>query len=36
VGTDVTWADLFERASEYDTSREAIREALSARREGGE
>jgi hypothetical protein len=32
----VTWADLFERASEYDTSREAIREALAARREDGD
>jgi hypothetical protein len=28
-----TWGDLFERATEYETSVEAVRESLSAHRE---
>jgi predicted ATP-grasp superfamily ATP-dependent carboligase len=31
----MNWADLFERAEEYETDVETIREALAARREGG-
>jgi hypothetical protein len=31
-----TWAELFERAADYETSREAIGDALAARREGTE
>jgi len=28
-----TWGDLFERATEYETTVEGVREALAARRE---
>ncbi len=30
------WADLFERASDHETSVETVREALAARRREGE
>ena len=32
----MTWADLFERAGEFETTREAISEALANRRERGD
>lgn len=32
-GGDMSWADLFERASEYETTVEHVRETLSERRD---
>jgi len=31
----MTWAELFDRASEYETSVDAVRDALRERRDGG-
>ena len=32
----MTWADLFERASEYETTVETLRDSLARQREEGE
>lgn len=30
----MSWGDLFDRAAEYDVTREAVRDALATRRDG--